>query len=473
MARGTGTVRTNRSHRLKHRVSVSVRLVVATASLAATTGFAEPSKAEKNAAKPAFPLRISQNHRHLEDAAGRPFLYHADTPWGLFVRATIEDARRYMDHRKAAGFNTLQVQLLPEGSITPGTNIYGQDAFLVHGDYATPNEAYFAHVEAVLDAASKRGLLMSLNPVWLGCCDGGRRFEMETNGVAKCRELGRYLGNRFKRFPNVIWINGGDMDPGRWRPFVNAVAEGLKETAPGQMHTAHWSSTHSSRDEIRDERWLDINATYTYAAEHLGAWRRQYHVYHSSRLDYLRQPPMPFFLIESTYENEHRGTPLKIRRQAWWSVLSGSCGQAVGIGGMWGLRNDWTNRLDSPAVRDMGRLRTILEAARWWTLEPDLDHRVLTAGYGTYNSTDQPGGDDYVTASVAKDGSLLLAYVPAGNAVTVDTTRLKGRLKGFWIDPTNGRRSGEIAIGTGLTTQPPGPNATGDRDWVLLVESKK
>ena len=30
------------------------------------------------------------------------------------------------------------------------------------------------------------------------------------NGPARCRAYGQYLGNRYKDFPNIIWLNGND-----------------------------------------------------------------------------------------------------------------------------------------------------------------------------------------------------------------------------------------------------------------------
>jgi hypothetical protein len=417
---------------------------------------------------PRFPIRIADDRTHLADADGLPFLYHADTPWGLVTRLRREEVERYLDHRRAAGFNAVQVQLIPEAAITPGTNAYGHAPFRKPGDLSTPDGRYFDHAAWVVEQARKRGILVAFNPVWLGCCDGGRRDLMASNGVERCRQLGRFLGRRFRRFDNVLWIQGGDRDPGKWRPFVDAVAEGIDEMAPNALQTAHWSSTHSSLDEIGDARWLDLNATYTYAAEHVGAWRRQYHVYHSARRDAERVPRMPFFLIESTYEGEHGATPQKIRRQAWWAVLSGACGQAMGNGHIWGFRGGWEAQLDTAAVRDMGVLRRVLETHRWWTLHPDFGHRVLTNGFGTYNGGDRPGGDDYVTAAAASDGTLL-AYVPEGGTVSVASFPEVREVD--WIDPTDGRSVARLGISadTGFATSTPGRNAEGGRDWVLAV----
>ena len=60
---------------------------------------------------PVFPLKVSPDRRHLVDAAGRPFLYQADTPWMLFLKRTDPEAGEYIARRRQQGFNALQVQL--------------------------------------------------------------------------------------------------------------------------------------------------------------------------------------------------------------------------------------------------------------------------------------------------------------------------------------------------------------------------
>lgn len=428
-------------------------------------------------ARPTFPLRISANHRHLEDAAGRPFLYTADTPWHLFTRLNREETDRYLADRAHRGFTAIQVQLLPEGAGAATTNRFGERPLLTPFDLATPNEKYFAHVEWALQRAEAHGLLVTLNPAWLGCCEGGWRDVLKTNGVANCRAYGEFLGARFKTRANLLWLDGGDRDPGPWLPFVRAVSEGLKSRAPGQLHTAHASSTHSSRDVYPQETWLDVNATYTYSAEHAGAWTKQFHVYHSSRLDWQREPVMPFFLVESTYELEHGAAPQKVRRQAWWNVLSGSTGQAMGNGRIWPFRAGWEKELASPASRQMGLLSQFVRAHRWWELTPDFEHTVLTAGFGTYNGEPQPGGDDYVTTMFGANRSRLLAYLPTPRRVTVDLAKFRAPVHVRWFDPTSGQLadapgSPEANLGPDEFT-PPDHNAAGEGDWVLVIEAIK
>ena len=59
------------------------------------------------AAALAFPLKVSENRRHLVDQRGTPFLYHADTAWMIFLRLTEAEAKDYITRRKEQGFTAL------------------------------------------------------------------------------------------------------------------------------------------------------------------------------------------------------------------------------------------------------------------------------------------------------------------------------------------------------------------------------
>lgn len=49
-------------------------------------------------------LRVTANHRWLEHADGRSFLWLGDTAWELFHRLTREEACLYLSNRAAKGF---------------------------------------------------------------------------------------------------------------------------------------------------------------------------------------------------------------------------------------------------------------------------------------------------------------------------------------------------------------------------------
>lgn len=67
-----------------------------------------------HAAEKVFPLKISENRRHLVSQKGTPFIYQADTPWMLFTKLTESDAKDYIAHLEDQGFSAFPGIAHPE-----------------------------------------------------------------------------------------------------------------------------------------------------------------------------------------------------------------------------------------------------------------------------------------------------------------------------------------------------------------------
>src|SRR4029078_998794 len=82
-------------------------------------------------------------------------------------------------------------------------------------NFTTPNETYFAHVDSVLNKAAQKGMTEILFPIYLGyqCGDQGWCAEIQAASTADMQSWGRYVGNRYKNFDNLIWGIGGHADP--------------------------------------------------------------------------------------------------------------------------------------------------------------------------------------------------------------------------------------------------------------------
>ena len=95
-------------------------------------------------------LRVTPNRRTLEYDDGTPFFYLGDTAWQLFHRLDREQADRYLRNRAAKGFTVIQAVVLAElgGLEVPNAN---GDLPLVDKDPTRPNEAYFRHVDYILN----------------------------------------------------------------------------------------------------------------------------------------------------------------------------------------------------------------------------------------------------------------------------------------------------------------------------------
>src|SRR4051794_34143983 len=108
-------------------------------------------------------LKISSDKRHLTTKDGKPFFWLGDTAWELFHRLNKVETVEYLKNRAAKGFTVIQAVVLAELDGLNVPNAYG-DKPLINNDPAKPNEAYFKHVDYVVDEAAKLGLIIAMLP---------------------------------------------------------------------------------------------------------------------------------------------------------------------------------------------------------------------------------------------------------------------------------------------------------------------
>lgn len=423
-------------------------------------------------AGPAFPLKVSANNRYLVDQGSVPFLMIGDSPQALIGNLSHAEAVTFIENRQAYGVNSLWINLLcndSTGCKPDGTTFDGIAPFIVPGDLATPNPAYFQRADEMIRLAAKYGILVILDPIetvgWLNT--------LKANGVPKAFAYGQYLGNRYKDFPNIIWMHGNDFQS--WRnpghtALVQAVALGIKDVDPNHLHTVQLNFLTSS--SLDDPSWapiIGLNAAYTY-----------YPTYAQLLKDYNRTEFKPLIMAEANYEFEHNpntdgGSTQILRRQAYWSMLSGVTGQLYGSLHTWRLAPGWQAHLDTPGISQFAHMNQLFGSRKWHELVPDQDHTVVIRGRGKYSTNGSMATNTYATAARAPDGSLVMAYMPTIRPIMVDMSKLSGAATARWFDPTNGSYvtaggSPFVNVG-GRRFVPPGKNSTGDGDWVLVLEA--
>lgn len=403
-----------------------------------------------------FPLRKVAGHRCLAARDGSPFLMQGDAAWSLIVQLKREEAIRYLDDRRARGFNTLLVNLIEhEVARNAPLNAYGDAPFAPAGDFSRPEEKYFAHADWVLERAAERGFLVLLAPGYLGYGGGSEGWyaEVRKAGPERMRMYGRYLGTRYRDARNVIWVHGGDFNPPD-RTGMLALEEGIHEAAPQSLHTFHGARGTAARPFLgSDGEWLDLDTVYT----------SEKNVVRSSLAEY-RSSQMPFIFIEGQYENAG-ASELVVRAQAFQAMLSGACGQVMGNKPVWSFDSTWEMALDSPGARSMTRLRALLEQHRWADLHP---------APGGFFVEGEDAHKESAAAAVSSDDRRVLVYVPTARTVALDATRVRLPMKAQWVDPSGGPQVEATAArsGTGLSFTTPGRNASGYGDWLLVIESR-
>ncbi len=223
-------------------------------------------------------------------------------------------------------------------------------------------------------------------------------------------------------------------------------------TGVKNLFTAHPHPEFSPIESFAGSSWLDVNVTYTYGIVH--RWLIA---------DWQRNPPWPFFLIESAYEGEHNVSPLQIRRQAYWSVLCGGNGHCMGNNPIWLFWDGWERALDLPGSLAMARWGDFFRSLPWSEFVPDIELKLVTSGLG------EARGLDRVTAAMTADRRLGIAYLPVRRPVGVDLSVLNGpRLSALWFEPASGRRfsGGVLAAEGSVILAPPF-----EEDAVLVLTS--
>lgn len=426
--------------------------------------------AEVGAQQARFPLRIGPTRRYLVDQRGRPFMIVGDSPQSMVVNLSVADAKAYVADRKAAGFNALWVNLLCTtytAGRADGSTYDHVQPFLTANDLSTPNPAYFSRVDDMLRMADQYGMVVVLDPIETG----GWLPTLQSNGIAKAYAYGRFLGKRYADRPNVVWMSGNDYE--QWGDahvdaLVLAVARGIKSADPRHIQTVELNyPVSSSRDDARWSGLAGLDAVYTY-----------HPTYAELLNEYNRTPAKPTFMVEAGYEFEQNdpsksfGDPKTLRRQEYWTALSGASGQFYGNKYIWRFLPDWRAHLDTPGSKQLGYLVKLFVARPWWRLVPDEKHVLLTSGFGTFSSDGSVDSSDYAPLASTPDGKLAVAYLPTVRTVSINTSKLARGVRPRWYDPSAGTFSPATPTaknGKTLSFRPPDKNKDGDGDWVLVL----
>jgi hypothetical protein len=433
-------------------------------------GLALPLAAQQTPAAPAYPLKLSSNHRYLLDQNDTPFLIVGDSPQGMVTNISTIEAEAYFANRAARGFNAVLFHVLCKqyyGGRGDYSTYDGITPFTTPGDISTPSESYFERVDAMITLAAQYGI-----SVFLGAGETVDSLDLfRNNGVEKSRAFGEFLGNRYKDYDNIVWSGGADFQT--WRDpndnaVILAVSNGIKDAGANQLHTIWLDYFESaSRDSPDWAALVDLDFVYSYWATYDKVLRQ-----------YALSPPMPVFLGEANYEEEDISVPLTtpeiVRRQEYWTMTSGGTGSFYGNYWTWVFRPGWQDHYDSPGSVQMAYFKNLFQSRAWWKLVPDPTHQVLTSGFGRYEEMGAIDRSDYATAALASDSSFMIAYLPSIRTVTVNMSKFSGRTIARWYDPSNGTYftiAGSPFSNSGPQEfTPPGNNSDGNGDWVLVIE---
>lgn len=460
-------------------------------------------------------LGVSPNQRHLEHADGTPFFWLGDTAWQLFKELTRAEIDQYLQNRQGLKFNVVMSVLLAEYHDVPGRkspaglgpNAYGHEPLIdqdparprvVAGGSSTKPNDYWDHVDYAVAQARDKGLYIGLLPCWGWnyVNGGGSRGNLQIFNEAKAKIYGEFLGKRFRKYPNIIWIIGGDDEPVRYgdcRSIYRAMVEGIAKGVTGKdiawiqespvwdrlLMTFHPRGGLSSSTFFHNDPWLDFNFLQT---GHNDFNNLNSCIYITR--DRQLQPIKPVLEGEPRYED---CTPFKhqrmkkrphfrdfdVRQAAYWSVFAGSHGFTYGHHSIWQFHAPktegiyfpemtWQEALNRPGARHMTFLRDLMESRPLGNLSPDQSPIV------------SDNKEDGTHLRAFRGDRYIYVYNPHGITFKIKMGLLPGtNVQASWSNPRTGITE---AIGNVSNTDirefdPPGEAKKGN-DWVLILEGK-
>lgn len=402
-------------------------------------------------------LQVSANGRHLTWRDGTPFYYVADTPWQLLASLDLPQAKEYIDIRAAQGFTVLQLVATPwsfddaaahwdfEGEKGQArTNAYGEPPFFsAAGDapktnddvrFDRPNDAYWRHVDAVLDYLAANDMAAYFIPLWAS--NFSRHFPADAHYA-----IGKTLGLRYRTQSNLIWVLGGDEARVSVAKYRRLLA-GLRDADVTQLVTMHPRSGRSSSDHLSHE--LDFHSVQD-RGDVAGMVRR-------IRADYRRTPAKPTFLAETWYEHDKVGGVFGIhkpgntpafRAHYWAARLHGGFGEGYGGWTIWLNLSRWRKDIRRAGATAIAtHMRDILVGVDWHNLVPDDERLAIVR-------------DDTVHVARSDTSKSAVAYFESPTPTTLNAAWFDGEVLLEWYDPASGTRTNSRTVATSSALRPP------------------
>lgn len=413
-------------------------------------------------------LKASNDGNYLTEQDGMPVLLVGSAPWDI-NNITYKEMTRYADSCANHEINLWHIRMMSSALFGGPSNAYGINPWLgeTQNFAATPNEAFWAHMDSVVGYAKQKGIYIVLYPCYLGYNSSqGWSKEVNESGLSAMYTWGQYVGARYANSTNIIWALGGDTDPTSWLVYMDTLATGILSRDSHHLMTTRDERSTTSDTYWSEYSWVTLGGFYTKGVEE----NYQFARYFRGRI-----PKIPAGLQEAYYENEYSTTQQYLRACAYYTILGGALGfQVFGNCPVWNFdkvddwceTKDWTSQLNSQGHINQKWYAKLFKSRYWYKLIPDTNQVVMTAGYGTY------GNDTYVTTASASDGSSIIAYLPSqGSGVTINARVCAGdSVRVNWFNPSNGAVTFQGNEDSGSTFQITPPSGG---DWVLVVDSKK
>jgi hypothetical protein len=290
---------------------------------------------------------------------------------------------------------------------------------------------------------------------------------------------GTFLGRRYSGYTNVVWLLGGDSMPSTSGLYqkLNDVGAAISAADPNHLITLEacekcttngYNSVQAYQAQsLAVPSWLALNWAYPQLTTTIAAAQNAYN----------QSPSLAPLCGENFYELENSMSGLNIRFEQYSEILSGCyVGRIFGNGAIWSFDSPngspcctsgsptWRSQLGSAGSLSQEYQGRLFSSREHWLLVPDINHTVVTAGYGSGLAT--------TTAARTSDGQTIIAYIPNGNATTITVamsqiTSSTSTVQAWWFNPSTGAATNAGTFSNSGTHNFTAPSSS---DWVLVLD---
>ncbi len=418
---------------------------------------------------------LKVNGRYFRNG-DKPFFWLGDTAWLIFTNISEEEAYIYLKNRADKGYNVIQACLV---YATEGMKDINK---MPVRRYDVESMEYWEHCDRIISMAEELGLYMALLPSW---------GSLVKNGILNndnCDRYAEFLGKRYGKRKNVIWLLGGDIKAEQYIDFYEKFADILRQNTENQLVGFHPFGRCSTTMWFTECTWLDFNMFQSghrrYNQGNLNAWDdnekkeeffgednwkyvlRDYSLSNKPTLD--GEPSYEWILQGLHDKTQPYWVAKDVRRYAYWSVFAGACGHTYGNnsvmqfylndseGVSYGAKHKWYEAIHHDGSGQMGYLRKLVESVDF-TKGKIRDELLIDGQEEKYNRIAVFAGDEF-----------LFAYNYSGRNFRIDLSDYVG--KDMWyFRPSTGIESYIGKVSESQYTYTAFECYDGEQDSVLVV----
>ena len=394
-------------------------------------------------------LVVSENKRYLVHENGAPFFWLGNTAWLLPERLNRDEVDYFLTNERLKGYNVEQIQVL---NAIPTFNVYGHAANNAEFDFSEVSKpgvyGYWEHLDYIVETAERNGIYIAMDCIW-----GSQINAMDTK---KAAALGTFLAERYKDYPNIIWLIGGDIMGDKKPEVWDAMARAIKKIDKVHVMTFHPRGRTTSAWWYNDREWMDFNM---FQSGHRRYGQRKgdgdYTIKDNTEEDnwryvdmsFEKKPLRPVIDGEPSYEdipqglhdvNDPRWQDYDVRRYAYWAVFGGAFGHTYGHNSVmqfirpgllasFGAEKPWWEAMEDPGYNQMKYLK-------WLMLSFPFTERIADQ-----SCIAGQNGERYDRVIATRGNDYMLVYNYSGKPMSIDLAKISGAKKNvWWMNPANG-----------------------------------